>query len=192
MTQQRFHDVIEVSLVIAGLTFFNHKIFQTEEMMRGSVASQQWYSKEAILAKTCLDGAFIVLESDNGDLQHYLQRFTASSRATASSGAGGAGNRQATLESAPPTATISDIQCFADIELLPATMWDKVVVAKDIAECKKQIAKTFVPIRELIKQCKLRSANFVTRKQGWMDALAASDGSAAGAKLSVHKAHMFS
>ena len=95
----------------------------------------------------------------------YKQRFMPSSRCSASSGGAGDGNRLATLQSAPPTATVSELQLFIELSKQPAKVYEAVTIRKDYIPVKQDLAKKLKPMKDLVEQLKLRTTNMDARKK---------------------------
>ena len=135
----------------------------------GSVQMQEWFGKEQVLAKTCLDGAEVVLGGTDQSRAACKQRFNASTRCSAGSGGAGDGNRLATVRSAPPIATVSELQLLSELAKLPAKVYDLVTVKKDYAPVKQDVTKKLKPLKDLVEQLKLRTTNMDSRNKGWHD-----------------------
>ena len=72
----------------------------------------------------------------------------------------------ATLQSAPPTASVNDLVLFETLALLPATVYDLVMQKKDHVVIKNNLVKKQQPAKHLIGQLKLRTSNMDSRNKG--------------------------
>ena len=144
---------------------YNDLCKHCDAVAAGPIAMQELFSREQILAMTCKEGCRLVLEGSEEELKTFKARFDVSSKATVSSGSAGDGGKLHNLSSSPPCATVADLVRFEDLKSGLAARLDTAINQKsDFANFRKDISKKLNPVKELVREAKLRVNGMVSRK----------------------------
>ena len=136
-------------------------------MQKGSIAYKQFFKKEVLLAKVVINTCEKVLDGTASDLAEFKRTFTVSSGTSVHSEGSerlGGGSSQ-TLGIAIPTKSFTDLVCFADIKLLPSTVYEKVVEREDYKEVRKDLTDKLGSVKDIVARAKERILAIKTRKE---------------------------
>ena len=138
-----------------------------QALSKASVSTKEFFAKDLKLVKVVLDACDAVTQHDSSVLDEFKRRFADNvpSAATHSSGSRGDGGKVGTLGSAPPISATQDLCTLAAIDLIPATVYDRISVKEDYKPLREELCKMLAPIRELAGAAKRHHGALKTRKE---------------------------
>ena len=134
---------------------------------REALRTSSFFKKEVLLVKVVINTCEKVLDGTASDLAEFKRTFTVSSGTSVHSEGSeklGGGSSQ-TLGTAIPTTSFTDLVCFADIKLLPSTVYEQVVEREDDKEVRKDLTDKLGSVKDIVARAKERILAIKTRKE---------------------------